>query len=135
MAHDRDLGVEEGFDDGEALAASLDLDRRAPTLGHQAAGVAHGVAQARVVAQPGHVAHHQRAGTDPVDGGRVVDDVVDRHLEGRLVAEDDHAERVADEDQVGPTGIGHAGRRDVVRSHHRETAAALGRDDLRDRDR
>jgi len=99
VAHDRDLGVEDGLDHGQALATALELDR-AGAGPDQLGGVLHGLLRRDVVAHPRQVAHDQRAGPGPGHRGGVVGQVVDGHLEGVLVAEHDHGDRVADQDQV-----------------------------------
>ena len=99
VAHDRDLGVEDGLDHGQALAAPFELDR----LGagpDQAGGVADGVLDAQVVAEPRHVGDDHGVGLDPGHGGDVVGHVVDGDRQGVVVPEDDHGERVADQDHV-----------------------------------
>ena len=101
MAHHRHLGVDEGLHHVDPLAAPLQLHRLGPGP-DQSGGVAHRVLDRDVVAHPRHVAHDQRPGLGPGHGGDVVGHVVDGDLQSVVVAEDDHGEAVADEDDVTP---------------------------------
>ena len=91
---------------------------------------------AEVVAEPRQVAHDQRAAgalagghprrQAPGDGGGVVGHVVDGDLEGVVVAEHDHGEGVADQDQVGPAVGHHPGAGGVVGGDHHQGFGAVG---------
>ena len=119
VAHHRDLGVEDRLDGAEALAAALELHRRragADELGR----VADRLLGGDVVAEPRQVTDEQGPGLGPGGGRDMVGHVVDRDLERVLVAEDDHGQRVADQDHVDPGGVGDPGRREVVGGHHHQ---------------
>ncbi len=80
-------------------------------------------------------------GSGPVKSGRarpvctrdradVVGHVLGADLEGVVVAEHDHRDGIADEDEVDARGVGDPGRRCVVgRDHHEWRRAAFGRGD------
>ena len=89
-----------------------------------------------VVAEPGQVADDERA-AGALDGGHpgveapghgrgVMRHVVDGDLEGVVVAEHDHGEGVADQDQVGPTVGHHPGAGGVVGGDHHQGIGAAG---------
>ena len=65
------------------------------------------------------------AGQATGDGGGVVGEVVDGDLEGVVVAEHDHGDGVADEDQVDPRLVGHPRAGRVVGGDHHERLAAV----------
>ena len=73
-----------------------------------------------VVAHPREIADDQRFRSRPGDRRDVVGHVVDRELQRVVVAEHDHRDGVADEDDVGAAVVDHARRRRVVRGHHDE---------------
>jgi len=59
------------------------------------------------------------------NGAGVVEHVLHRHGERRVVSEDDHAERVPDEDGVHARAVESARGREVVRGEHRDWLAAV----------
>ena len=125
VAHDGDLGVEDGRDRVEPLAPAFEL-HRAGAGADERGGVVHGLVAAHVVAEPRQIADDQRARLRAGDRADVVHHVVDRHLQRVVVAEHDHGDGVADEDHVDPGGVDHAGRRRVVRrDHHERSTLAL----------
>ena len=65
----------------------------------------------------------QRALRTAGDRRRVVDDVVHPHRQGRIMALHHHAQRIADQDQVGAVVIQHAGEAGVVAGQHHQLAA------------
>ena len=77
----------------------------------------------RRVGEERHVADDQRARRAADDGLGVVDHLGHRHAHRRLVAEDDLAERIADEDQRDPGLVEDLGGRIVVRGQHRQALA------------
>ena len=103
--------------DLQAFGAALELDG-AGTCAHEAGRVGHSLGAAAVVAGPGHVSHHELGRFRPRHRGRVADHVFHGHLEGVLVAEHDHAERVANKDEVDSRGGGGPGGGSIVRRHH-----------------
>ena len=53
--------------------------------------------------------------------------LIDGHAQRVGIAENDHAERVADEDDVGAGGIGDLRRGEIVRGEHADALHALHR--------
>jgi hypothetical protein len=135
VAHHRDLGVEDRLDHRQPLAAALELHG----LGagpDEPRRVVHGVDRGGVVAEPRQVGDDEGLRRLPVGGragqaaghrGGVVGQVVDGDLERVVVAEHDHGDRVAHEDQVDPGLVGHAGSRGVVGRDHDERLAPVAR--------
>jgi hypothetical protein len=147
VAHHRHLGVDERFDHRQPLATAFELHRLGAGS-DEPRRVVDRVDRGGVVAQPREVGDDQRLLGRALGRGRrqaardrggVVGDVVDRHLEGVVVAEDDHGDRVAHQDQIDPGLVGHPSAWGVVGRHHHERLAAVshlarphgGRGDLR----
>ena len=123
VAHDGHLGVDDGLDHVDALAATLELHGLG-TSADQHRGVPHRVLDGRVVAHPRHVADDQRPGLGPRHGTDVVRHVVDGDLQRVVIAEDDHGHAVPDENDVDARLVGDAGSRRVIRRHHHERRTA-----------
>jgi hypothetical protein len=133
VAHHRDLGVDQGLDDRQALAAAFQLHGLG-TGPDERRRVADGLVDRGVVAHPGQVAHDEwrravggRGGEAPPDGGRVVGDVVDAHLQGVVVAQDHHRHGVADQDHVDAGGMRLARAGGVVGGDHDQGRGAFSR--------
>ncbi len=77
----------------------------------------------RRVGQERHVGDDQRALRAADDGLRVVDHLGHRHADGRLVAEHDLAERIADEEHRDAGLVEELGGRVVVGGQHRDARA------------
>ena len=100
-----------------------------------AAALRDGVVGGDVVAHPRQVGDDERLlglavgrrrRQAPGDGAGVVGQVVDGDLQGVVVAEHDHGDGVADEDQVDAGLVGHAGAGRVVgRDHHERRLDAV----------
>ena len=130
MAHHRDLGVEDGRDRVEPLAAALEL-HRAGAGADQRRRVADRLLARHVVAHPRQVAHDERPRLRARHRTDVVRHVLGGDLQRVVVAEHDHRERVAHEDHVDAGTVDDPRARRVVRGDHDEGFAALGRDDVR----
>jgi hypothetical protein len=100
VGDDGDFGGGEAADEFGARGAAFDLDGLGAGLLDEAEGVAGGVAQGGVVGAVGHVGDEEGAAEAAGDGAGVVEHLVEGDGEGVFVAEDDHAERVADQDHV-----------------------------------
>ena len=105
VPHHRDLGGDEGLDHRDPDGPPLEL-HGVGAGPDQGGAVADGVRRVEVVAEPRKVAHEQRLGLGPGHRRGVVDHVVDGHLQGVLVAQDVVGQRVADQDDVNPGGVG-----------------------------
>ncbi len=105
VPHQRDVHAGDRLDPVGHASAAFELDRvRAPFL-EQAARALDRLCAARVIGPERHVADHQRATAAAGDHPRVVDHLVERHGQGRVVALDAVAERVADQDRVDTSVI------------------------------
>ncbi len=124
VAHHRNLRVDDLLDHRQSLATALELHRMGAGP-HQLGRVAHRLLGRHVVAHPRQVADDVAVGLGPRHRSGVVDHVVDRHLEGVVVAEDDHRDRVTDEDEVGAGFARDASARGVVRGDHDERLATV----------
>ncbi len=117
MAHDGDLGPDDGLDDRQPGPPTLELHR----LGagpDQFRRIADGLVRREVVAHPRHVPDDQA----PRVGGRHRLDVMHHHIgvdvQRVLMTQDGVGDRVTDQDQVY-AGVGHDPRpRLVVGRHH-----------------
>ncbi len=90
------------------------LTAAAPGFLEEAGGVADGLVGAEVEREVGHVADDQGPPDRPGDGLGVVDHLVHGHGHGVLVPENDHAQGVADQDEVDPGLVEDLGRRVIV---------------------
>ena len=125
VAHHRDARGDEPVHELGVDRAALELDRVAAALLHQLAGVGHALLDRRLVRHERHVADDVRAARPAGDGAAVVDDLVERDRQGRVVALHDHAERVADEQHVGAGLVEQARERGVVGGEHGDPLASL----------
>ncbi len=112
VADDGDFGISEGADQFDARA--FDLDGLGAGFLDEADGVGEAFGDRAVIAAEGHVGDEQGAADGAADGAGVVEHLVDGDGEGVFVAEDDHGERVADQDQVDAGFVGEAGGGVVV---------------------
>ena len=122
VAHDRHAGLHERLDDPGAAHAALDLDRLCAAVLHEPARVLRRLLD-RGVRQERHVADHERVLRPADDGPRVMEHLVHRDAHGRLVAERDLAQRIADEDHRDAGVVEDARGREVVRGEHRDALA------------
>ena len=131
MGHDRDPVRRESADRLDDLGAAFHLDRIHPCFFEETRRVPKSIGGARLVRPERHVADQEGPGRTARNGGRVADHVVHRHRYGRRIAEDDHAERIADEDDVDAGLCDEARERRVVCRHHRDAlAVAFHRDEV-----
>ena len=125
MAHHRDAGGDEPRDELGVHGAALELDRVAAALLHQPAGVRDAVLDRRLVGHERHVADDVRAPRRACDRAAVIDHLVERDRQRRLVTLHDHAERVADQQHVDAGFVEQPRERGVVRGEHGDLLAAL----------
>ncbi len=122
MADDGNLGFDERADELDARA--FDLDGFGAGLLDEADGVGDGLGDRAVIAAEGHVGHDERAAHGAAHGARVVQHLVDGDGQRVFVAEDDHGERVADEDEID-AGLVDKARGGVVVGGERGDGLAL----------
>ena len=113
MADNGDLGCDECLD--QLNARALDLDRFSASLFHKADSVSDGVSHRPVIAAERHIGNHESATHGAAHGARVVQHLVDGDGKSVFLAEHDHGERVADEDQIHAGLVDQARGRVVVR--------------------
>ena len=106
MGHHRHLGGGQGGD--QLGPRALDLDRLRARLLDEADGVADRLLGPEVERAVGHVGHQQGALDAAADGPGVVEHLVHGHRQGVGVAEHDHGEGVAHQDDVDPGRVGRA---------------------------
>ena len=124
VTHDRDAARHQAPDQLGVLGAALELDRVSAALLDQASGRGQGRLDAGLVRHERHVADH----VSPVRAARhragVIDDLVEGDRQGGLVALDDHAQRVADQEQVGVALVEQTREGRVVAGQHGDLLAA-----------
>ena len=134
VAHHRDAGLDEQAHRLGDARAALQLDGLRAALLEHAAGVAQGVGGAGLVAHERHVGDDVRLAGGADDGLHVVQHLVHGHGDRGVVAEDDVAEAVADEDERDAGLFDEAGGRVVVGGDHDDLlAASLHRLEVGDR--
>ena len=124
VSHHRDADVHHPAHGIEHRTSTLELDGGGSALLEQPARVAHGLFDADLIREERHVGHDERARGAPHDGARVMEHVVERHGERVLVAEHDHAHRVADQDARPRRLVQQARHRRVVGGQHGDLLAA-----------
>ncbi len=98
MAHDGDAAFDDALYLFRHRYPTLELDRLGAAFLDKAGGVIKGVFDADVVGHEGHIADDHRLFGAPDHRLGVVEHLFHGHRDGRFVAEDDHAQAVADQD-------------------------------------
>ena len=125
VPHDGDTGGDESLDDAGDAFAALQLDGGRAALLEETDGVAHRLVLVGLVGAEGHIGNDEGALGAAHDGLGVMDDFVHGDGHGGVVAQDDHAQGIANED-AGNTGlIDETGAGVVVAGDHGETLAAI----------
>ncbi len=120
VAHDGDTGPHDRVDGVPHVLAALELHAVGAALLEEPSGVPDRLLDRDLVAEEGHVADDEAALPRADDRLAVVDHLVERHGQGRLVPEEDVRERVADEDDLD-SGFVHGPRlNEVVGGDHGE---------------
>ncbi len=70
-----------------------------------------------VVAHERHVGHQHSPTIFPLHHGQVIDDVLHRHRQSRVVSLYDHPQRIADENDFHAAGAGDLGEGRVIRRY------------------
>ncbi len=125
VAHHWDLGRHERLDHRDATTPALQLDCLG-TGPNQRRGVLDRVGCRDVIAHPWHVGDHKGRRVGPGHRSGVVGNVLNGHLQGVVVTEDDHRNRIPYEDHVGTGLIDHPGTRSVVGGEHHQRVASTG---------
>mmetsp|Transcript_4487 Transcript_4487/g.7432 ORF Transcript_4487/g.7432 Transcript_4487/m.7432 type:complete len:333 (-) Transcript_4487:322-1320(-) len=124
VPHHRDARAHEGLDLGQHAHPALKLHHVGAPLLDEAHAVTGRLFRGEI-APKRHVRHHQRALGAARRRRRVVDHLLHGDRGRVLVAEDDHAEGVADEDDVDAGAIGRLRAWVVVGRHHADRLLAL----------
>ncbi len=122
MAHHGDARFAESFYFGKDLHAALELDGLRARL-EQHTGVGDRVLR-RLVGVVGKIAHDQRPGLGAGHGGDMMPDLVQSHLRRVGITENDHAHRIAHENQRHTRFIKQPRRRIIVSRQRRNIFAA-----------
>jgi len=123
--YDGNLGLGERGDERGAVAAAFDFDGFRASLLDEARGVGDGLLRGCVVGAEGHVRDEQSALHGAADGMGVVQHLVHGDGQGAVIAEDGHAERVADEEQVNAGLVDEGARGIVIRGERGDGLAGL----------
>ena len=100
MTHHRNFGFDEARNQFEAALAAFDFHGFCAGFLHEANGVLNGFVDRNVEAAEGHIGNEQRAFRAAADGARVMKNLIERDGQRAVVAESDHAQRIADEQHV-----------------------------------
>jgi len=103
MRHHGDATLDQIADRFGHSSAAFEFHRPAISLLHHACGVPKGDRRALLIGAEWHIDDHQSALCPADDGFSVHDHEVERYRDRRLVAVHDHAEAVADEQEVAIT--------------------------------
>ncbi len=134
VPHHRDAGRHDGHHAAQHRTGALELDRVGARLLDEADRVLDRGLVRDLERAERHVRHDERPPRAACDRAREHDHLVHRGRHGRVVSEDGHRGRVADEHDVGAGLVGQAARRRVVRGHHHDRLApCLQLDELGDR--
>ncbi|CAB4951672.1 unannotated protein [freshwater metagenome] len=124
MTHDGDLGIDEGLDHRETLPAAFELDALGASA-DELGGIANRVLDRHVIAEPRHVGDDQRGRLGAGHCGGVMRHIGHRDLQRVVVAEHDHGDGIANQNQVDTGSIGHPRTGCVVgRDHDQGNVAA-----------
>jgi hypothetical protein len=124
VSHHRNADVDQTADHIEHGAAAFDLDRSRATFLQQPAGIADRFADGDLVAQKRHIGHDERTLGSAAHGARMMDHRLERNRQRGFVTEDDHAERIADEQRVDPRPLEQPRHGRIVRGQHRNLLGA-----------
>ena len=100
MAHHGNFCFDHAGDELEAALAAFDFQCLGTGFLHEAHGVVERLGSVHVVAAVGHVCHYERAPCTAAHGPRVVKHLLNRNRQRAVVTEHDHADGVADENDV-----------------------------------
>ena len=125
VAHDVDAGVDHAADGGSHVDAALQLDAVAQGLLGEAVGGLDGLLGAHVVGAEGHVADDEGVGSALDHGLDVVDHVIHGHGDGGVIAQHDHAQGVAHQDDLDIALVHDGGGGVVIGSAEGKLAALI----------
>ncbi len=123
VAHDRDPGADDRADARQHRAGAFELHGVGARLLDEADRVPHGVLVGDLERAERHVGDDERPPRAARHGRGQHEHLVHRRGHGRVVAEDGHRGRVADEHEVGARLVGEPSAGCVVRRHHDDRLA------------
>ncbi len=100
VSHDLDFGIDQALNQVSTLLAAFDFYRLGSTIFHEADRVTQAVAHAHVVRRIGHVGDQESVLHSAAYRAHVVKHLLHGDRQGVLVAQHDHAQRVAHQDDV-----------------------------------
>lgn len=125
MAQHRHPGLHDRLDGQGDFRPSFHLDRvRMPFL-HQAADVLQRLFNAAVIRHKRHIRHDKRMLRPPSHRAAVMDHIVQRHRNRRIVTQHHIAERIADEQHIRAGLFRQLRRRIIVGGNHRNRRTVL----------
>ncbi len=125
VAHDGNPRRDQLPDELRVNGAALELDRVTAAILHQLPGVGHRLLERRLIRHERHVADDVSSPGSPRDRATVIGHLVERHRQGRVVTLDDHAERIADQEDVRACFFEKPRKRGVIGSEHGDLLAFL----------
>ncbi len=123
VAADRDAALNEEADGIRHFLAAFELDHLG-TRGHQGSGVAESLFRRFLIAAERHVGDDEGAVGAALDGCRVVGDVRHRHRQGGVMALNDIAQRIADEQAFDAGAVEQTGKAGIVGGKHDDLFAS-----------
>ncbi|CAB4728270.1 unannotated protein [freshwater metagenome] len=124
MAHDGNLCIDKRLDHRESLTTAFEFDGLR-TCANKCCSIRHRVGNRHVVTHPRHIGDDERRRSCACNCSGVMRHVRNRHLQGVLVTKNNHCDRIANENHVDASSIGHAcSGRVVGRDHHQRHIAA-----------
>ena len=123
MAHDPDVRLGDRTHPGEHPPGALELDDVGAALLDHSDRAGNGLLVGHLVGAERQIADHERTRRRPGHRPGQEDHLVERHRQGRRVAEHDHRCRVADEDHLDARLVGDASGGSVVGGDHHDPVA------------
>ena len=105
MCHNGDRCLCDCFNLGTNRRAALQLDSLTSALLHQSACIHNGIINGGLVAHKGHIADHECIFCTSGNSGGVVNHILHGNGDGILIAEHNHAQRVANQNGIYATFI------------------------------
>ena len=100
MTHDRDFSFCQPGDQLQAAFTALHLHGLGASFLYETHGIVQRIRHVRVIAAVRHVGHKKRTARSAPHGASVVQHLIDRYCQRALMPQHDHAERIADKDQI-----------------------------------
>ena len=118
VPHDWNSGIGQRSHDSGERCAALDLHGFRAAVLHQPPCISNGIGDARVIGEEGQIGYDERPGCAVRDRAAMMNHHVQRDADRRVVAEHDHAEGVANQQNIDSGAIHNAGHGGVIRRQH-----------------